>query len=195
MENTRILNCLRVIVFNIAEIIIVFLLGSVFNVEINIRIMLMVLFFLTRMIIGKPKHYNKAYKCAIWSILVFLSLYSLSSLDFIVIVLLTIFTGFISTGRADINDMLMWKGKMSKYEALRNLIALNPNNTIIMEHEEYWRKNYPIRYEIFKYFYRECVSYIKIMEIKGYADDTIIKRECKTIYSILERPLDLPPIE
>ena len=195
MENIKVLNCLKVIIFNIAEIIIVFLLGNVFNVEINIRIMLMVLFFLTRMIIGKPKHYSQAYKCAIWSVLVFLSLYSLSSLDFIVIVLLTIFTGFISTGRADIDDMFMWKGKTSKYEALRDLIALSPNNTIIIEHEEYWRKNYPIRYEIFKYFYRENMSYIKIMEIKGYSDDTIIKRECKTIYSILERPLNLPPIE
>ena len=50
MDKVKVLNCLKVILFNIAEIIIVFLLGNVFNVEINIRIMFMVLFFLTRMI-------------------------------------------------------------------------------------------------------------------------------------------------
>ena len=39
--------------------------GNIFNVDMNIRIMFMVTFFLTRMIIGKPKHYNKAYRCAL----------------------------------------------------------------------------------------------------------------------------------
>ena len=72
---------LKVLIFNIVEIIIVFLLGNIFNVNMSIRIMFMVTFFITRMIIGKPKHYNKAYRCCIWSCLVFLSLYSLSSLD------------------------------------------------------------------------------------------------------------------
>lgn len=195
MDKTKILNFIKVLIFNIIETIIIYLLGGLFNVNMNIRIMFMVTFFLTRMIIGKPKHYNKAYRCAIWSCLVFVSLYSLTSLGILADLLLTAFTAFITSGRADIEDMYMWKGKSSKYEALKDLISVSPNNFIVLEHEEYWRKNYPIRYEIFKYFYRENMSYNKIMEIKGFPDDTIIKRECKTIYSILERPLNLPPIE
>lgn len=194
MKKNKVLIFLRILLFNICETIVVFLLGNVFNVSTNIRIMFMVVFFLTRMIVGEPKHYKKAYKCAIWSGLVFLSLYSLSSLDLIVIILLTIFTGFISTGKADIKDTFMWSGRASKYDALKNFIALSPNNSIVLEHEEYWRKNYPIRYDIFKYYFRENRTYQEIVDIKNFDDNTIIKRECKTIYSILEQPLGLPPI-
>lgn len=194
MKNTKAINFIRVLTFNIIETIIIFLLGNIFNVDINIRILLMVIFFITRMIIGEPKHYKKAYKCALWSSLVFLSLYSLSNLDIYAIIILTIFTGFISTGRADILDMYMWSGKTSKYEALKDLVAISPNNAIILEHEEYWRKNYPVRYEIFKYYFRENKTYQEIAEIKGFPDNTILKKECATIYSILEKPLGLPPI-
>lgn len=164
MENTKILNYLRVIFFNIAEIIIVFLLGSVFNVETNIRIMFMVLFFLTRMVIGKPKHYSKAYKCAIWSVLVFLSLYSLSSLDFIVIVLLTIFTGFISTGRADINDMFMWKGKDTKYRDIEEYIKYNSMSDELIEFERKLKEKDGISFLIYKYRFREGLSFNEISE-------------------------------
>lgn len=194
MKNTKAINFIRVLTFNIIETVIIFLLGNIFNVDMNIRILLMVVFFITRMIIGSPKHYKRAYKCALWSSLVFLSLYSLSSLDIYAIIILTIFTGFISTGKADISDMYMWSGKTSKYEALKDLVAISPNNAIILEHEEYWRKNYPVRYEIFKYYFRENKSYQEIAEIKGFPDNTILKKECATIYSILEKPLGLPPI-
>lgn len=194
MKNTKAINFIRVLTFNIIETVIIFLLGNIFNVDINIRIMLMIIFFVTRMIIGEPKHYKKAYKCALWSSLVFLSLYSLSNLDIYAIIILTIFTGFISTGKADIKDMYMWSGKTSKYEALKDLVAISPNNAIILEHEEYWRKNYPVRYEIFKYYFRENKTYQEIAEIKGFPDNTILKKECATIYSILEKPLGLPPI-
>ena len=195
MRDTKVLNFIKVLIFNIIETIIVFFLGNIFSVDINTRIMFMVIFFLTRMIIGKPKHYKKAYQCALWSSLVFLSLYSLTSLDLLAIIILTIFAGFISTGKADINGIYMWSGKLSKYDALKDFVSLSPNNPIILEHESYWIKNYPIRYEIFKLYFREGKSYQDIINIKGFPDNTIIKRECSTIYSILERPLSLPPIQ
>ena len=40
-----------------------------------------------------------------------------TDLHIYVTILLTIFTGFIVTGKADINDMFMWKGRKSNYEA------------------------------------------------------------------------------
>lgn len=164
MENTKVLNYLKVIVFNIAEIIIVFLLGNVFNVEINIRIMFMVLFFLTRMIIGKPKHYSKAYKCAIWSVLVFLSLYSLSSLDFIVIVLLTVFTGFISTGRADIDDMFMWKGRDTKYRDIEEYIKYNSMSDELIDFEKKLKEQDNLLFLIYKYKFKESMTYTEMSE-------------------------------
>ena len=98
------------------------------------------------------------------------------------------------TGKSNINDMYLWSGKASKYDALKDLISVSPNNTIILEHEEYWRKNYPIRYDIFKYYFRENKSYQEIANLKGFEDNTITKRKSATIYSVLERPLNLPPV-
>lgn len=190
----EVLTFIRIICFNLVETYIIFLLGKIFNVPIGTRIMLMVTFFFIRMIVGKPKHYNKAYRCALWSSLVFISLYALTKLELPVTILLTIFTAFISTGRADIKDTFMWN-KESKYEALRNLLSVCPNNSIILEHEEYWRKNYPMRYKIFQYFFRENMTHKEIIETLGLPDNNMIKRECETIYSILEKPLDLPPVE
>ena len=44
-------------------------------------------------------------------------------------------------------------------------------------------------------YFRENKTYQEIAEIKGFEDNTITKKECSTIYSILERPLGLPPIK
>ena len=146
------------------------------------------------MFCGQPKHYKKAYQCFIWSTLTFTSVYVLTDLDIYVTILLTIFTGFIATGRANIDTMYMWKGSSSKYEALINIVAFSPNNQILLEHEEYWRKNYPIRFQIFRLFFRERKTYEEIVEELDLPDNKLIQKECKSIYDILERPLGLPPI-
>lgn len=194
MVNTKVKKILRVLLFNIVEIITIFFIGKALGISTNYIIGLMMIFFLTRMVCGQPKHYKKAYQCFIWSTLTFTSVYVLTDLHIYVTILLTIFTGFIATGRANIEDMYMWKGSKSKYEALIDAISLSPNNPIILEHEQYWMKNYPMRYEIFRLFYRERKTYEDIMEIKDLPDNKLIQRECKAIYDILERPLHLPPI-
>lgn len=161
----------------------------------NYIIGLMVIFFLTRLICGKPKHYRKAYECFIWSTLTFTSIFVLTDLHIIIVILLTIFTGIIATGKSDISDMFMWKGSKSKYTALIDMVALSPNNPAILDHEKYWRENYPMRFEIFRLFFRERKTYEEIMEIMDLPDSNLIQRECKSIYDILERPLNLPIIE
>lgn len=124
----------------------------------------------------------------------FLSLFVVVKADWLISLIMSVFCGYILTNKANLKDIFMWSGRTSKYEALKDLIALSPNNAIIIENEEYWRKNYPIRYEIFRYYFRENKTYKEIVEIKNFDDNTIIKRECATIYSILEKPLNLPPI-
>lgn len=194
MKDTKVKNLIRVIIFNIVETIVIFLIGLSLKIDYNYIIALMLIFFLVRSLIGQPKHYKKAYKCFIWSTLTFTSVYLTTDLSLVVNILLTIFTAFIVTGRADINDLYMWKGKDSNYIALKDIVALSPNNPIILEHEEYWRKNYPMRFEIFRLYFRERCTYNEIMELKDLPDSKIIQKECKSIYDILERPLNLPPI-
>lgn len=194
MKDTKVKNFIRVLLFNIVETITIFMIGLALNISWNYIVGLMMIFFLTRMVCGKPKHYKKAYKCFIWSTLTFTSVYVLTDLHIIVTVLLTIFTGYIATGKSDINDMFMWSGSNSKYSALIDVISFSPNHPVILEHEKYWMINYPVRYEIFKLFFRERKTYEEIMEIKDLSDNKIIQRECKAIYAALEIPLQLPPI-
>ena len=194
MKDTKVKNFIRVLLFNIVETITIFMIGLALNISWNYIVGLMMIFFLTRMVCGKPKHYKKAYKCFIWSTLTFTSVYVLTDLHILVTVLLTIFTGYIATGKSDINDMFMWSGSNSKYSALIDVISFSPNHPVILEHEKYWMINYPVRYEIFKLFFRERKTYEEIMEIKDLSDNKIIQRECKAIYAALEIPLQLPPI-
>lgn len=195
MKNTKVKNFIKVLLFNIVETITIFMIGLALKISWNYIVGLMVIFFLTRAICGKPKHYKKAYKCFIWSTLTFTSVYVLTDLHILVTILLTIFTGYIATGKSDIEDMFMWSGNRSKYKALIDVVSISPNNQIILEHEEYWRKNYPIRYKIFEMFFRDRMTYEKIVKELDLPDTNIIRRECKSIYDILERPLGLPIID
>lgn len=183
------------IIFNIIETIIIFNIGLIFKLDYSLIICLMLIFFFTRMLCGLPKHYNKWYNCFIWSTLTFTSVYATTDLDLLANILLTIFAGYIATGRADIGALYQWSGKSSNYDALKDLISMSPNNKILLEHEEYWRNNYFMRYEIFRLYFRERYSYTDIIKIKNLPDSTIIKRECQIIYAILEKPLGLPSIK
>lgn len=188
-------NLLSSLVFNIAETVLIFLVGKFLNLSTNYIIAIMLTFMISRGFFGQALHFKDWYRCLVWSLLILLSLFILLKVNFIISTLFAIFSAFVMTGKSNITDMYLWTGKVSKYDALKNFIAISPNHPIILEHEEYWRKNYPVRYEIFVLYFREQQTYEYIAKLKGFEDNTITKRECATIYSILERPLGLPPIK
>lgn len=187
-------NLLSCLIFNIAETVLIFLMGRLLSLPINYIIIIMLTFMISRGCFGKALHFKTWYRCLVWSLLILLSLFVLLKVDLVISILFAIFSAFIMTGKSNIYDMYLWTGKVSKYDALKNFIAISPNHPILLEHEEYWRKNYPMRYEIFQLYFRENQTYEYIAKLKGFDDNTITKRECATIYSILERPLGLPPV-
>lgn len=196
MDKTR--NVKRIasmVVFNIAETVLIFLMGKSLDLPIENIILIMITFTMSRGLCGKALHFKTWYRCLIWSLLILFSLFVFLKFDFFYSLVFAIFSAFIMTGKSDLKDMYLWSGKTSKYDALKDFVSISPNNSILLEHEEYWRKNYPIRYEIFKMYFRENKTYKEIGETKDLDSNTIIKKECATIYSILERPLNLPPIE
>ena len=162
--NKKILTFAKILIFNLVETLIIFLLGKLLNVPISTRLMFMVLFFLTRMIAGKPKHYKKAYQCAIWSFLVFLSLYTLSTLELPVIILLTIFTAFITTGKADINDMFMWK-RNELNERVLEWTRFNLDNELLMKYKNDLKQRDKRKYYIYVYYFEEHKSFETISQI------------------------------
>ena len=185
---------LPTLIFNIVETLIIFMCGLALNLETKYVLVIMLTFMISRGFFGKALHFKTWYRCLIWSSFIMLSLFVLLKVDLVVSVMFAIFSAFIMTGKSNICDMYLWTGKVSKYDALKNFIAISPNHPILLEHEEYWRKNYPMRYEIFQLYFRENQTYEYIAKLKGFDDNTITKRECATIYSILERPLGLPPV-
>lgn len=185
---------LPTLIFNIVETLIIFMCGLALNLEMKYILVIMLTFMISRGFFGKALHFKTWYRCLIWSSFIMLSLFVLLKVDLVVSVMFAIFSAFIMTGKSNICDMYLWTGKVSKYDALKNFIAISPNHPILLEHEEYWRKNYPMRYEIFQLYFRENQTYEYIAKLKGFDDNTITKRECATIYSILERPLGLPPV-
>ena len=186
---------LPTLIFNIVETLIIFLCGIALNLEMKYVLMIMLTFMISRGLFGKALHFKTWYRCLIWSTFIMLSLFVILKIDLILSILFAIFSAFIMTGKSNIGDMYMWTGKVSKYDALKDFVAISPNHSILLEHEDYWRKNYPMRYEIFRLYFRENKTYQEIADIKGFDDNTITKKECSTIYSILERPLGLPPVE
>ena len=187
-------NLLSSLIFNVAETILIFLMGRLLSLPVNYIIIVMLTFMISRGCFGKALHFKTWYRCLVWSLLILLSLFVLLKVDLVVSIMFAIFSAFIMTGKSNICDMYLWTGKVSKYDALKNFVAISPNHPILIEHEEYWRKNYPMRYEIFQLYFRENQTYEYIAKLKGFDDNTITKRECATIYSILERPLGLPPV-
>ena len=185
---------LPTLIFNVVETLIIFMCGLALNLEMKYILVIMLTFMISRGFFGKALHFKTWYRCLIWSTFIMLSLFVLLKVDLVISILFAIFSAFIMTGKSNICDMYLWTGKVSKYDALKNFIAISPNHPILLEHEEYWRKNYPMRYEIFQLYFRENQTYEYIAKLKGFDDNTITKRECSTIYSILERPLGLPPV-
>ena len=185
---------LPTLIFNVVETLIIFMCGLALNLEMKYILVIMLTFMISRGFFGKALHFKTWYRCLIWSTFIMLSLFVLLKVDLVISILFAIFSAFIMTGKSNICDMYLWTGKMSKYDALKNFVAISPNHPILLEHEEYWRKNYPMRYEIFQLYFRENQTYEYIAKLKGFDDNTITKRECATIYSILERPLGLPPV-
>lgn len=182
-------------IFNIIETLLLILFAFLLKVTIKDMLIIFFTFQIGRAYFKLPKHYKDWQKCLIWTLTIFLSLFVVARVDVSVGIMCAIFTSYILSGKSDINDMYMWSGRTSKYDALRDFVGISPNNPIILDYENYWRVNYPLRYEMFQLFYRERKSYEEIRRIKDYDENNIIKNECKSIYEQLEKPLKLPPLK
>ena len=150
------------IIFNIVELIVVILIGLFMKVDFNICIFLCVTFFIVRATTGKPMHYKAWYRCAMWSSLTFFSLYLLSDLNLLSILFFAVFTAIISTGKADITNIFMWKGNASKHEDIMEYVKLHPLDNKLLEFEEKLKSKNDVQYLIYKYIFKEGLSFQQI---------------------------------
>lgn len=170
--------------FNIIETIVIFMIGLIFNLSSSLIIVLMVTFFLTRLLCGQPKHYNKAYRCFIWSTLTFTSIYALTDLHIIATIFLTIFAGFIATGRADIQDLYQWKGKSTKYGDIEEYIKYNSMNDKLLEFEKKLKEQDNLLFLLYKYRFKENLTFAEISEKLDLENPRIVEKLNTIAFSI-----------
>lgn len=160
------------IIFNVAEILVILLAGKLLGLSLKIMLIIMILFCIIRVTLGSAMHY----KCAIWSLLVFLSLFALTNVGFLVSIIMSVFCAYILTGKGDISDMFMWKGRNTKYNDIEEYIKFNSMETKLIEYEEKLRNRDNLTYLIYKYRFIDKMTFAEISERLDLENPRIVEK-------------------
>lgn len=164
MNVKKIFNIAFVVLFQIAEIVTLLIIGRLLDISYVYIVYVMAIFFLGRTLLGKPMHYKSWQKCFIWTTLVFTSMFTLLKIDLFLAILVTLFAGFVLTGRANLTDLFMWKGKTTKYQDIIDYIKYHPLSDNLVQFEENVKKQDDVTYLIYKYRFKDELSFSEISE-------------------------------
>ena len=172
------MKLIKSLIFNIAETVLIFLVGRLLNLPTNFIIIVMLTFVITRVCLGKALHFKTWYRCLVWSALILLSLFMILKIDLKISVLFAIFSAFIMTGKSNIEDMYLWKPKNeSKYSDIEEYIKYNITNSKLIEFEENLKKTDDLLYVIYKYRFKEQLSFSQISEkLNGMENVRIVEK-------------------
>lgn len=152
------------IIFNLAEVLVIILAGKLLGLRLEITLLIMIVFVMIRITVGGAMHYKSPYRCAIWSMLMFLSLFSLTNAGFRVSLIMAIFCAFTLTTKGNLQDGFMWKGKETKYADIDEYIKYNSMETKLIEYEEKLKKQDNLTYLIYKYRFKDNMKFSDICE-------------------------------
>lgn len=164
------------IIFNLAEIGVIILAGKLLQLKLEIMLIIMGIFVMIRISIGGAMHYKSPYKCAIWSLLVFLSLFVLTNVGLGVSIIMAIFCAFILTTKGNIDDAFMWKGKNTKYNDIEEYIKYNSMETKLIEYEEKLKDKDNLTYLIYKYRFKDKMTFAEISERLDLENPRIVEK-------------------
>ena len=183
MENFK--KILPSLIFNIAETIIIALMGMLLKLPINYIILVMLTFMITRGLFGKPLHFKTWYRCLVWSALVMLSLFVLLKVDLVVSITFAIFTAFIMTGKSNIYDIYLWKNydEPSKYQDIIDYIKYNEFDDTLLEFERKLKERNP-EYLIYKYRFKDRKTFAEMSELLDMDTPRIVEHLDKIAFAI-----------
>lgn len=180
----KVLNLLPSIIFNLAESLVIILIGFWLNLDTKEILMILLLFSITRMRLGVAMHYKDWYKCLIWSTLVFLSLFIVAKAGTILSIIMTIFCAYILTGKGNINDTFLWKGKSSKYNDIEDFIKYHSYDDKLIEFEEKIKNQDDLDYLIYKYRFKDGLTFNEISDKLDIDNPRIAERLNKIAFAI-----------
>jgi len=152
------------IIFTIAETCVIVLTGRLLHIEYFHILLIMLAFTIIRIKVPKPMHYRKWYHCLIWTSLVFLSLFVVLKFDIKLSVIMSLFMAFVLSSKGNIEDMFMWKGKNTNYADIEEYIKYNEYDTKLIEFESKLKEQTGIEYLLYKYRFKQGLSYSQISE-------------------------------
>ena len=156
---------IKTLIFNIAETLLIILIGKLLNLPINFIITIILTFCISRGFLGKSLHYKAWYRCLVFSALILLSLFLVVKIDFKLSVLFTIFSAFIMTGRSNIEDMYLWKpANESKFADIDEYIKYNELNPKLLDFEEALKRKDNLLFIIYKYRFRDKLTFAEMSE-------------------------------
>lgn len=174
------------LIFNIAETVIIVLVGVLLKLPINYIVLVMLSFMITRGFFGKPLHFKTWYRCLVWSVLVMLSLFVLLKVDLVVSITFAIFAAFIMTGRSNIMDMYLWKNsnEPSKYQDIIEFVKYNELNDKLLEFEHKIKERNNLEYLIYKYKFKDGKTFSEMSELLDMDNPRIVEHLDKLAFAI-----------
>lgn len=171
MENFK--KILPTIIFNIAETCLIVLIGMLVNVPIIYVVFIIGIFLITRGLLGKVIHFKTWYRCLVWSLLLMLSLLELFHVDLMLCIISAMFTAYILTGRANIQDMYLWKNydEPSKYQDIIDYIENNEFNEKLLEFESKLEELSELEFLIYKSKFKEDMTFREMSELLDNMDN------------------------
>ena len=158
---------IQVIVFNVAETMLIFLIGLTLNLGITYIILMMVTFILSRCCFGATLHFKAWYKCLIWSLLILFSLFTILKISLPVSIVFTIFAAFIMTGKANMKDWYLWNNhnEPSKYQDVADYVKYHELDDRLLEFEAKIKNRDIVEYKIYKYRFKDGKTFGEISSI------------------------------
>ena len=174
------------LIFNIAETILIFLIGKSLDLPIKNIIMIMLTFMISRGCFGKALHFKTWYRCLVWSALIMLSLFVLFKVDLIVSIMFAIFSAFIMTGKSNIYDIYLWNNnnEPSKYQDILDYVKYNEFNDKLIEFETKLQNKDNLDYLIYKYRFKEQRTFNEISELLDMDTPRISEHQSKIAFAI-----------
>lgn len=177
----KVLNLLPSIIFNLAESLVIILIGFWLNLNTKEILMILLLFSITRMRLGGAMHYKDWYRCLIWSTLVFLSLFVVARTGIILSIIMTVFCAYILTGKGNINDTFLWKGNNTKYSDIEEYIKFNSLSDELIQFEKKLKDTDNLSFLIYKYRFKEKLTFAEISDKLNGLDNPRISEKLENI--------------
>lgn len=155
---------LPTVLFNTLEFILLLCIGILLRVDVLKAVCILLLFTITRNIIGAGKHYKSPFMCLVWSSVVFLILFYITKIDFVVAIVLTVFCATAQTGKVDVHDMFMWNGRDSQYDYLEKYVDKITDTKPLEVFENKLKTLDENIYNIYKYRFKDKIPFTNICE-------------------------------